>query len=323
GGRRRRAGGTGRRGGGVRRVHRPPVAAAGRLNARGPTAGIRHAGRLGGGPVELTRMPTPIDPRLRRVALLVAACMFMELLDATIVTTSAPQIARSLDLTTGGISLIITAYVGTLATLIPVSGWPSARFGARRLVLPAIAICTGASVGCALSENLPGLVVMRVLQGPGGAMMVPVGRMLVLSGRAKDSIMRLTAYLVWPALLAPVVAPLAGGLITTYLSWHWLFLINLPLGAVAFAAAARVVRPLAQAPPGRLDLSGVVLTCLGLAGLTVTCALLSETSSTWDAVFAAGIASLLLLVLATRHLLRTPDPLVDLRTLRIPTLRSA
>jgi EmrB/QacA subfamily drug resistance transporter len=268
-------------------------------------------------------MRTPIDPRQRRVALLVAACMFMELLDATIVTTSAPSIARSLGVSAGGISLIITAYMVTLATLIPASGWLSARFGTRRVVLAAIAIFTLASLGCGLSQNLPELVVMRVLQGVGGAMMVPVGRALVLSGSAKENIMRLTAYLVWPALVAPVLAPLAGGLITTYASWHWLFLINLPLGAVALVVAARIVRPLPQGPPGRLDLVGGVLTCLGLAGLTVTLALLADASSKWSIVVGGGVASLLFMALAARHLLRTPAPLVDLRTLQIPTLRAA
>jgi len=268
-------------------------------------------------------MPTRIDPRQRRVALLVAACFFMEMLDGTIVTTSAPRIARALAVPASSISLVITAYLVTLAALIPLSGWMSARFGARRILLSAIAIFTLASLGCALSETLPELIAMRVLQGIGGAMMVPVGRVLVLSDSAKQNLMRVTAYLVWPALVAPVVAPLAGGLITTYASWHWLFLINLPLGAIALVAAARVVHPPAQDPPGRLDVAGVVLTSVGLAGLTVTCVLLSKTSSTWAAVLAAGVPSLVLMALAIRHLLQSDRPLIDLRTLRIPTLRSA
>ncbi len=226
-------------------------------------------------------------------------------------------------MTAAGISLVITAYMVTLATLIPASGWLSARFGTRRVVLAAIAIFTLASLGCALSQNLPELVVMRVLQGVGGAMMVPVGRALVLSGSAKATIMRLTAYLVWPALIAPVLAPLTGGLITTYSSWHWLFLINLPLGAIALLVAVKIVRPLPQEPPGRLDLIGGVLTCLGLAGLTVTLALLADASSKWSVVVGAGLASLLFMALAARHLLRIPAPLVDLRTLQIPTFRAA
>ena len=114
--------------------------------------------------------------------------------------------------------------------------------------LTAIALFTLASVGCALSVNLGMLVAMRVVQGAGGAMMVPVGRNMVLSPAAKEDILRLTSYVVWPGLLAPVVAPLAGGLITTYATWHWMFLINVPLGVVAFAVAWRLVT---AGPPGR------------------------------------------------------------------------
>lgn len=266
-------------------------------------------------------MPPPIDPRQLQVASLVAACMFMELLDGTIVTTSAPRIAHSLGVAPTSISLVITAYLVTLAALIPASGWMSARFGARPLLLCAIAVFTLASLGCALSESLPELVAMRVLQGVGGAMMVPVGRALVLSGSAKGTIMRLVSYLVWPALVAPVVAPLAGGLITTYLSWHWLFLINLPLGAAALTVALRIVPRVRQDAPGRLDLVGGILTCLGLAGVTITCALLADPTSSWLLDVAAGVPSLILIALAAWHLLHTKDPLLDLHTLRIRTLR--
>src|SRR5450755_3002943 len=126
-----------------------------------------------------------IDRRQRHVALLVAGCFFMEMLDGTIVTTSAPQIARSLAVPPNAISLVITAYVVTLAALIPVSGWMSARWGARRVFLSAIAVFAFASLGCALATSLPELVAMRVLQGAGGAMMVPVGRLVVLATAPK------------------------------------------------------------------------------------------------------------------------------------------
>ena len=125
--------------------------------------------------------------------------------------------------------------------LIPLSGWLTRRYGNRVVFLTAIALFTLASVGCAASVNLGMLVAMRVLQGAGGAMMVPVGRTMVLSPAAKEDILRLTSFVVWPGLLAPVIAPLAGGLITTYASWHWMFLINVPLGVVAFAVAWRLV----------------------------------------------------------------------------------
>ena len=247
----------------------------------------------------------------------------MELLDGTIVTTSAPRIAHSLGVPTSSVSLIITAYLVTVATLIPVGGWMSARFGARRILLVAITAFASASLGCALSGSLAELVAFRVLQGAAGAMLVPVGRAMVFSAAPKETLMRMTALLVWPALVAPVIAPLAGGLITTYASWHWLFLINLPLGAIALVAAFLIIHPPREPAPGPLDGLGVVLTCVGIASLTVACALLSRKSSGLVLCLGAAIITLLLVSIAVRHLLRADHPLLDLHTLRIRTLRTS
>jgi len=263
------------------------------------------------------------DRSHRRLALLVASCFFMEMLDGTIVTTSAPRIGHSLHVSAGSISVVITAYLVTLAALIPLGGWLSARFGARRIFLTAITVFTLASLGCALSQTLGELVAMRVLQGTGGAMMVPVGRLLVLSRTEKHDLMQITAFLVWPGLLSPVIAPLLGGLITTYASWHWIFLINVPLGALALAVAFRIVPSPAEPSPSPLDVIGTVLVVGSLTAFTVTAALLSRTNPVWalDAVF--GVAAVLLTIFAVRHLLHTRYPLIDLRVLRIPTLRAA
>jgi EmrB/QacA subfamily drug resistance transporter len=264
-----------------------------------------------------------LDRQQRQAALLVAGCFFMEMLDATIVTTSAPKLAHALHVPVGSISVIITAYVVTLATLIPLSGWVSARWGARPTFLAAITVFTLASLGCSLAQNLPELVVMRVVQGAGGAMMVPVGRLVVLARSAKADLMRVTAYLVWPGLVAPVIAPLAGGLITTYATWHWLFLINVPLGAIALLLAFRLIHPPHQNRPAAFDGSGMVLTGAGLAGLTVTAALLSRATPDVAADLGAGVPSVLLIVAAVRHLLRSERPLIDLRVLRNHTLRAS
>ena len=146
--------------------------------------------------------------------------------------------------------MVVTAYLVTVAVLIPLSGWMTLRYGYRRVLLSAIAIFTLASLGCAASQTFGELVAMRVLQGAGGAMMVPVGRMVVFERAPKSQVMRLMSFIVWPALLAPVIAPLAGGVITTYASWRWLFLINVPLGIVGLICAWRLIhgRP-AEAPP--------------------------------------------------------------------------
>jgi EmrB/QacA subfamily drug resistance transporter len=262
-------------------------------------------------------------PRERRLALLVAGCFFMEMLDGTIVTTAAPSIGRSLGVPSTSISLVISAYLVTLAVLIPASGWVAARFGARPVFLTAIAIFTLASVGCAASTSLAELVGMRILQGVGGAMMVPVGRQVVLADTPKEELMRVISFLIWPALIAPVFAPLAGGLLTDYASWHWIFLINVPLGALAFAAALRLISSPPMARPPALDRLGVVLTCAGLGGLTYTADLLSRSNPNWVLITALGAAAALCLFAAVRHLLGVEEPLVNLRTLRVVTFRAS
>lgn len=183
-----------------------------------------------------------INPKLRNMALLVAGCYFMENLDSTIVTTAVPAMSRAFAVSSSAIGLVITSYMVTLAVLIPLSGWLAEYFGTRRVFLAAIAVFTLASLGCALSTSLPGLVAMRVLQGAGGAMMVPVGRVVVLQHTEKKDLMKIMSYLVWPGLISPAIAPLLGGLIVTHGSWKWLFLINLPLGAAGFAAAWKLIR---------------------------------------------------------------------------------
>jgi len=264
-----------------------------------------------------------IQARERRAALLVAGCLFMELLDGTIVTTSAPQSARSLSVSAASVGLLITAYFVTVAALLPASGWVSARFGARPVFLLAICVFAGASLGCALSRTLPELVAMRVAQGAGGAMMMPVGRLVVLARTAKADLMTITAYLIWPALLAPVIAPLVGGVITTYANWHWLFLINLPLAAIALAAALRLI----ESPVGEartpLDRIGVVLCCAGLGGTAWVTSLVSGARPDWAVIVAAAVACAVVLFAAVAHLLRASNPLLNLRTLRIPTFGAA
>jgi MFS family permease len=266
-----------------------------------------------------------ITARHRNIALLVAGCYFMEMLDGTIVTTASPQIGRSLRAPATAVGLVVSAYLLTLAVLIPLSGWLTRRYGNRVVFLTAIALFTLASIGCAASVNLGMLVAMRVLQGAGGAMMVPVGRMMVLSPAAKEDILRLTSFVVWPGLLAPVIAPLAGGLITTYATWHWMFLINVPLGVVAFAVAWRLVTTAPSAAGGTapppLDWAGVVLTCAGLGGLTYTAHLATLPTLPAAQTVAFGLASAALLAGAVVHLRRAAHPLLNLRTLSVHTFR--
>ncbi len=184
-----------------------------------------------------------IDSYRRHLALLVASCYFMENLDGTIVTTAAPKLRAALGVSSTAIGLLISTYLITFAVVIPVGNWLMSRLGERRLFLSAIAMFTLASLLCALSHILSELAAARALQGVGAALMVPVGRVVVLANSDKTDIMRLVAYIVWPSLLAPAIAPLVGGVIVTFGSWRWLFLPNVPLGVVAFLVGSLIMKP--------------------------------------------------------------------------------
>ncbi|WP_309107058.1 MFS transporter [Arthrobacter sp.] len=204
-----------------------------------------------------------------RLALLVAATFFMEFLDGTVLVTAIPSIARDFDVAPTDVNITMTAYLMTVAMGIPISGWLAERLGARNVFCVAIATFTAASLLCAVSQDLTMLTLSRILQGAGGAMMVPVGTLVVLRGTPKQDLLRATAYLVWPGLLAPVLAPVIGGALTSYLSWQWIFLINIPLGLGAFLVALRLVPQGAGNRDRRLDWPGLALTTLGVGSVVV------------------------------------------------------
>ena len=167
------------------------------------------------------------------VTTLIAGAFFMENLDGTIIATALPQMAKSFHVGAVNLNIGMTAYLLTLAVFIPISGWVADRFGARTVFASAITAFTLASLLCAMASTLTEFTLFRILQGIGGAMMVPVGRLIVLRSTPKAELTRAIAYITWPGLAAFVIGPPIGGFITTYFSWHWIFLLNLPLGAAA------------------------------------------------------------------------------------------
>ena len=256
-----------------------------------------------------------------RLALLVAATFFMEFLDGTVLTTAIPSIAKDFSVAAADVNITMTAYLMTVAMGIPISGWLAERLGARRVICLAIATFTAASLLCALSQDLTMLTLSRVLQGAGGAMMVPVGTLVVLRGTPKKDLLRATAYLVWPGLLAPVLAPLVGGALTTYLSWHWIFLVNIPLGLAAFAAALRLVPSGAGDGARRLDWLGLALTTLGVGALVVGLELAGGHASTAPA--AVGVAAgVVFLAGAVVWMRRARTPLFNLSVFATRTFRA-
>lgn len=255
------------------------------------------------------------------MALLVAGAMFMEILDATIIATAIPAIAATFGVAPVDVNIAVSAYLLTVAILIPATGWAADRFGIRPVFLTAIVVFTLASVGCALSASLPMLVAMRVLQGVGGAMMVPVGRLAVLRYSDKADLVRAIALLTWPALTAPVVAPALGGAIATYGSWRWIFLINIPIGIVGLLLAFKLIRggPAAQTRP--FDWRGLLLLGAGIAAALLALEHIRVSGTDWMTVGIGGALAVILLGAAIWHLRRSPAPLMRLSVLRVRTLR--
>ena len=283
------------------------------------------AAEVGGRPapgIQATRSEGPGQLR-RGLALLVAGALFMEILDATVIAPAAPHIATSLGVPAVAVNVAISAYVLTLAVLIPISGWLADRFGARRVFMTAIALFTLASVGCAAATSLPVLTGTRVLQGAAGAMMVPVGRLVVLRTTARSDLVRAIAYLTWPALVAPVIAPALGGVLSTYASWRWIFLVNVPLGLAGLVLARRLVPDTRAEERNGLDWRGFLLTATGVGGLVVGMESLGS-GRTDVAVAVVGLGvGVGALVAAVVYLLRASRPLLDLRVLRVATFRVA
>ncbi|WP_118182776.1 MFS transporter [Paraburkholderia phosphatilytica] len=257
--------------------------------------------------------------RARWLPYIVAATFFMEYLDTTVIATALPQMAHSFGVGPNSLSLGMTAYMLALAIFIPASGWVADRCGSRTVFASAIVAFTAASVLCGLSQNVPEFTAARLLQGIGGAMMVPVGRLIVVRSTDKSRLMQAISTITWPAIVAPVVGPPVGGFITTYANWRWIFLLNVPFGLAALVAVAMLVPNLRDSGRRPLDVVGLLLSAASLTAVLYGAELASQVGrDPWQAagIFAAGIA---LGVVAFWHAKRHSHPLIDVSTLKIPT----
>jgi len=256
----------------------------------------------------------------RPVALVVAAAFFMENLDATILSTATASVARDFDVQPAQLGIAVTGYLVAVAAFIPLGAWLAERWGARRVFLAAVVLFTLASVACALSPDLVALTTARVVQGAAGAMMVPIGRLIVLRSTEKSELVRAIAYLTWPALVAPVVAPLLGGLLTEQLGWEWVFLVNVPIGALLLVAAWRVVPSPEPGDRHPLDWPGLLLVVGAIVALVVAFELLGEPTTLLPGALLVVVAGLLG-VAAGRWFRRARHPLLDLAPFRVATFR--
>jgi EmrB/QacA subfamily drug resistance transporter len=259
----------------------------------------------------------------RLIPLIVATALFMENMDSTVIATSLPAIAADIGTSPLTLKLAITSYLLSLAVFIPASGWTADRFGARAVFSIAIAVFMVGSIGCALSSSVTHFVIARILQGIGGAMMTPVGRLVLLRSIDKSALVNAMAWVTVPALIGPVVGPPLGGFITTYFSWHWIFLINIPIGLLGIFMAMRYIDPIRSEDPERFDLYGLLLAGIGLGGIAFGLSVAGLNLLPWTVVVALIAVGSISMTLYVIHAKRTASPVLDFTLMRLPTLRAS
>jgi EmrB/QacA subfamily drug resistance transporter len=253
------------------------------------------------------------------VAVIVAGAFFMEYIDGTVIATALPQMAYDFGTSAVALSIGMTIYLLTLAVFIPISGWTADRFGTRTVFGGAIVGFVGASVLCGESRGLWSFTAARFLQGIAGSMMVPVGRLVVLRVTEKRDLVRAIAYLTWPALIAPIIGPPLGGFITTYWSWHWIFFINVPIGAIGLLFTWRLVPNLFSSERKPFDTVGFFLCGGALSCLMYGMDRIGQSPTGMIPAFLFLGASAVLGYFAFRHVRDHPAPVIDLWPLRVPT----
>ena len=245
----------------------------------------------------------------------------MQTLDSTIVNTALPAMARSLGERPLRMQSVVVAYALTMAMLIPASGWIADRFGTRKIYLGAIVLFVAGSLCCAFSQSLPQLVASRVLQGAGGAMLMPVGRLAVLRAFPQEKFLRAMSFVTIPGLIGPLIGPTLGGWLVEIASWQWIFLINVPVG-IAGCIAAYIYMPDSRAEThGRFDLSGYAMLAFAMVGISLALdglAGLGMQTATVRVLLIFGLASIAAYWL---HALRHPAPLFSPTLFRVPTFR--
>ena len=263
------------------------------------------------------------DIAVKLVPFIVGCALFMQMLDATIVATALPMMAVSLHSTPVRMNVAITSYLLAVAVFVPICGWAADRFGARRLFIFAISLFALTSLTCALSWDLMSLTISRFIQGIAGAMMVPVGRIIMLRTIPRNQILKATSFISIPALLGPILGPPLGGFLVTYASWHWIFLINIPIAAIGIALIMKYVLEFRSEKKPRLDWVGFLLSGIGMATFVIGIEAVGNHTHGYLyplLLLGTGLACSMLYI---RHARRHPAPIIDLSLLKIPTFSAA
>ncbi|WP_455927476.1 DHA2 family efflux MFS transporter permease subunit [Pseudomonas capeferrum] len=264
-------------------------------------------------------MPSMSQRRSTLIALLVAVTFFMENLDATVIATALPDIAKTFGVGAVDVNIGMSAYMLAVAVFIPISGWLADRFGSRLVFGWAIVLFSLSSLLCGLSDSLQTFVAARVLQGISGAMMVPVGRLAVLRATEKKDLVRAISFITWPGLVAPILGPPVGGFIVTHASWPWIFYLNLPLGLLALIATLVLIPKRDEVTSRTFDFSGFLLVGVASAALLYGVELLGQSRGSLLQGLLLSAAGVMLGAFAWRHMRRHAQPLLALEVVSVRT----
>jgi len=256
------------------------------------------------------------------VPMIIATALFMENLDSTVLATALPSIAKSFDTNPLHLNLAITSYLLSLAVFIPISGWLADRWGARLVFRSAIVVFMAGSILCGFGQSLGGFVCARLLQGVGGAMMVPVGRLVLTRTVERHELVRAMAFLTFPALIGPVVGPPLGGFLVTYASWRWIFWINVPIGIAGIILVSLFIKDTGDIERRPFDFLGFVFTGLGFSGVMFGLESIGRGVIPNMAIIGLLVGGFACLLLFVRHARHHADPVINLSLLQIPTFRT-
>src|ERR1035438_6393423 len=274
-------------------------------------------------PAETLASPSPLAPSSKSLLpWLIAVAFFMESLDTTILNTAVPTIAAALHVAPLSMKSVLASYTLSLAVFIPISGWMADRFGTRRVFASAIGIFTLGSFLCGISSNLHVLVACRILQGCGGSMMVPVGRLTVVRTFAKSELVRAMSFVAIPGLIGPMLGPIAGGLIVGYFHWRLIFFVNVPIGLAGLCMVYLHLPDYREHTPP-LDVAGLILFGSGVALLSYVLEVFGEHTLSMREILGLLAVSILLLAGYAFHATKTAYPMLNLILFRLRTFRAA